>query len=350
MENQNRVWLIALGLIGAIVLLVLATRVQEELRPQPLRAHVAIGVGTEPARIGRIEIRAGTPFFLYAVLEAKGRDGESVFYTEARALTVGGKPVPENRLRPTARFDEARVLWFSVEGARPYLELEESDSLEALEFREIFRADWARAWSLPGSIASAQQEASGGRDGLPVPDFGTLRFHVRIEVFGPQSDITPIHRLHSLAAAELPSEWRRFPTVSATLEGALAPVTRLFGLPQVELAPGAAREEQRTLYEWTERALAFSRLTLLRRLIDETGVAWEDVRWTEVELDGSRQWPQPGDLLQAGPRLVMLLKDEGVEGRLDYDDLCLDFDRGAAIRRLGEIFTGKGVVEWARLQ
>ena len=78
-------------------------------------------------------------------------------------------------------------------------------------------------------------------------------------------------------------------------------------------------------------------------------MAWEDVPWTGVELDGSRQWPQPGDLLRAGPRLVMFLKDEGVEGWLDYDDLCLDFDRGAAIRRLGEIFTGQGVVEWARL-
>jgi hypothetical protein len=31
---------------------------------------------------------------------------------------------------------------------------------------------------------------------------------------------------------------------------------------------------------------------------------------------------------------------------IDYGDLCLDFLEGAAIRRLREVFSGEGLVEW----
>jgi hypothetical protein len=30
-------------------------------------------------------------------------------------------------------------------------------------------------------------------------------------------------------------------------------------------------------------------------------------------------------------------------------DLCFDFEQGAAIRRLGDIFSGEGEVEWLAL-
>ena len=56
-----------------------------------------------------------------------------------------------------------------------------------------------------------------------------------------------------------------------------------------------------------------------------------------------------GDLLRVGNRWVVLLQDRGLEGFLDRDDLCLDFDRGARMRLVGEVFTGDGLVEWAGL-
>ena len=38
--------------------------------------------------------------------------------------------------------DDVRVLWFTVEGVPPYLEVTEAADLEKLQFRETFRADW----------------------------------------------------------------------------------------------------------------------------------------------------------------------------------------------------------------
>ena len=50
-----------------------------------------------------------------------------------------------------------------------------------------------------------------------------------------------------------------------------------------------------------------------------------------------------------GERFVILAYDQGDPGRLDDGDLGFDFDKGAVLRRLGEIFTGEGLVEWAPL-
>lgn len=347
--SGNRVWWIALALLALVLLLLLGGRVQRELLPEPRRAHVAISTDAGAARVGRVELAAGAPFRLHAVLEADSVDGEPVYYTEAEGLVLEGRPVPQQRLRPPRRFADARVLWFSVEGPAPYLEVAEGEALTDLDYREVFRADWARAWSVPGSITSSHLEATGGRDDLPIPPFGTLRFHLRIELFGPESEITPRHRLRSPGADALPAARENFATATVGHADIAHSVARVFGLPQVELPVGASAADKLLLLEWTERDLAFSRVTLLRRLFDEAGVAWEDAGWAEVELDGSQEWLRAGDLLRVGERFVVLYQDRGTPGRLDYDDLCLDFDRGAAVRRLGEIFTGQGLVEWARL-
>ena len=53
--------------------------------------------------------------------------------------------------------------------------------------------------------------------------------------------------------------------------------------------------------------------------------------------------------LSRSVRVVWLLDDRGVADRLDREDLCLDFERGARVRSLRDVFTGDGLVERARL-
>ena len=83
--------------------------------------------------------------------------------------------------------------------------------------------------------------------------------------------------------------------------------------------------------------------------MDSTGMAWEDLSWGSVDLEGSSPWHHAGEPLRAGERLVWLLEDRGRKGVLDRGDLCLDFQRGARVLTLQEVFTGSGLVERASL-
>ena len=56
-----------------------------------------------------------------------------------------------------------------------------------------------------------------------------------------------------------------------------------------------------------------------------------------------------GDLIRAGGRVVVLYEDRGTPGRLDRGDLCFDFEQGAEVLPLSEVFVGEGLLELARL-
>ena len=91
----------------------------------------------------------------------------------------------------------------------------------------------------------------------------------------------------------------------------------------------------------------FSRLYLLRELLGGTAAAAEE--WRRLDLQAGLPWAgrlHTGDLIQVGARWVVLYRDAGEPDLLDADDLCFDFEHGAAIRRLGDIFSGEGEVEW----
>ena len=51
--------------------------------------------------------------------------------------------------------------------------------------------------------------------------------------------------------------------------------------------------------------------------------------------------------MRAGSKVAFTYQDRGVIGRLDESVLCLDFDKGATVRTLGEVFIGEGLVELA---
>ena len=87
--------------------------------------------------------------------------------------------------------------------------------------------------------------------------------------------------------------------------------------------------------------------------LGRSGVEYRNLEWVAVELGVDQRWggegAMEGDLLRVGNRWVVLLQDRGTEQILDRNDLCLDFDKGARMRLVGEVFTGEGLVEWSGL-
>jgi len=354
-DDRKVRWAIIGTVTLVLTLLFFSERVQQELRAEPTAAFVAIEVDGRPqGRFGTVEIPSGTSFKLHAVLEATTRGGERVFFTEATSLLIDGEEVSGSALRPWAGPEKAKILWFSVEGPRPLVSLPEDSSLDSVEFRSLYRPDWPRAWSIPGTVRPVRESATPDARSRGVGTFGTQRYHVRIELFGQSSELIPAATFSSIEPAELPAAAGEFPTVIATLEGGLSLPSRVFGLSQIAMTPAGRQREGVRLNDWYESGLAFSHLLVLRAMVDRADVALDEVTWQPVDLAEGPEWGDasvaPGDLLRAGERIVVIFDDRGTEGHLDYDDLCMDFLEGPKIHRLGEVFSGEGLVEWAALR
>lgn len=354
MDNQTKILVAAVaGIVLVVAVIAFQPAIQESLAPELQIAWVAVEVaGSGVAEIGPVEIEAGTPFELHAVVEAKGRGGP-VYYTEAKALRIEGREVDAARLRRWDRPFEARVRWFTVEASPRYLELATTADFERFRFQERYRSDLPLAWSVPGTVEPAPDENLQDDSALSQREFGTQRYHVAVELYDKIDKVRPKKQVRSWKAEDLFREVDRFPTVRRILPGRLAAVSRVFGLSQLEIAGDAAQELVPRLDELARDGLAFSRATVLRDHLEGAGKSFQDLTWRDVDLvEGSDRWgsgASPGDLLRVGERFVVLYEDRGRSGVLDYEDLCFDFARGAAVRRLGDVFTGSGVVELASL-
>ncbi|MDX1503063.1 MAG: hypothetical protein R3325_11955, partial [Thermoanaerobaculia bacterium] len=156
----------------------------------------------------------------------------------------------------------------------------------------------------------------------------------------------PRSRYRSPGADLLPEGAAGFPTVVASVPGPLGPASSLFTLTQIELRPDAGEAVLERVVELTRRRLAFQRTALLREVLRGMGSQWEELVWEAVE-PGAAPWAGPG-LVRVGARVVLAHRDLGTPGVLDEGDLVLDFDRGARLLRLGDVFQGEGLVERAR--
>jgi hypothetical protein len=316
-ERETRIlWAVVAGVILVAVLFGLGGRVKQELAPEPRAAWVAISVGDDPVAVsGPLEMAAGEPFTLHAVLEAEDWRGERVFFTEAEGLRLGGELIPASALRRWTGSEEVRILWFTVEGGPPFLEVAQASDLERLQFRESFRADWPQAWAVPGSVKPSRQRLLAGELGDMAAEFGTQRFHARIEFSGQANAVVPRLRVSSWGAAEVERESERFTSVSARLAGALAAPSAVFGTPQVEVVEGAEAKLVAAVGELWQRRLAFSRLMPLRQMLERVDRSWEELSWRAVDLEEGPAWgaggAAPGDLLRVGERFVILVSDEG---------------------------------------
>ncbi len=356
METQSsRLFLIVITLVGlAVVAFLLQPAVVEQLAPKLQTAWVGIeAAGSGIAEVGVVELEVGDSFTLHAVLEARDRQDRPVYYTEAPRLSLGGEEVPAASLAVWERPRRIKVRWFTVEGERPYVALDAETGIAGFVFEEFLRSDWPVTWSVPGEIDAAHDNHLANDSVEDSQRFGTQRYHVRIELYDDKKGLIPDQVVRSWGVNDLKQQVSRFPTVRMTLPGVVGPASRVFGLTQLEPPPGAGRAIGEQIEELAANDVAFSRLTVLRDQIQRAGRRLEDLSWTTVDLAGDARWGRdavPGDLLRAGDRVVVLYRDRGEPGVIDYQDLCFDYVQGVAVRALDEVFIGSGnAVELASL-
>ncbi len=348
MEAQSsRLFLIVITGVGiAAIAFLLQPTVVEQLAPKLETAWVGIEVaGSGIADVGRVELATGDTFTLHAVLEARDRQGQPVYYTEAPRLSFAGEEVAADRLERWDRQRRIKVRWFTVEGERPFVALDAKTGVAGFEFEEFLRSDWPISWSVPGEVEAAHDNHLATGTAEETQRFGTQRYHVRFELYRDKHALIPDDVIRSWGFAELRANVERFPTVKMTLPGAMSPVSKVFGLTQLEPPPGSGRDFIKEIEELADADIAFSRLTVLRDQIRHAGRRLEDLTWGTVDLAGDARWGQdvaPGDLLRAGDRVVVLYLDRGTPGVIDYQDLCFDFVQGVAVRALDDVFIGSG--------
>ena len=349
MRGNRLLFLIVAAIVAvAAVVLWFLPRAERLRAPALAAAWVGVEVGGDGvARTGDIEMTAGRDFRLHAVLatERRGDDGagDPVYYSAAPRVEIDGRRFEALPPEEIGGLGWVRMLWFSVEHGVPFRELDEGADLERFEYEPFFRPEWGNAWSIDG-VLEAHFDGWLEKDGPEIDrNFGTLRYQVWIEAALDEDALVPDQRVKSPA---LPGATR----LEARLPGALAAPSAFFGLPGIHRGEGewdagaAAR-----LRQLQDDRLAFSQVSVLRAILDAGVVAWEDLVWELAPLDGSAAWsaagegsPAPGDLVHVGDRWAVLFADsdaEGVAGMLDGADLCLDFDAGATVRRLDQIFT-----------
>lgn len=356
MDKEKIFYLVvALIALGAIFLL-LQPQVEDTFAPQPESAWVAIQPqGEDLAVVGPVEIDAGTPFRLHAVVAARARDGELIYYTEAERVVLGGDEIAPEHLRRWDRSRTVKLRWYTVEGRWPYLPLDAESGVQDFQMQEFLRAQWPLSWSVAGEIDVANDDHLEPDRRSGRQRFGTQRFQVRFQLYNRPDDLVPTYSIASWGVDELKEHVEEFPTVTAVLPGAPGPASAVFGLTQ--LAPPSDPPEgmRERISELAEHRVAFSRFTVLRDQVRAAGLDFGELRWDEVELDGIARWVSadgdvsprdgsprdiaPGDLVRVGNRVVVAWQDQDEDGFFDYDDLCFDYVQGAEVRTFGDIFS-----------
>ena len=355
MTSRTLVSLFVLAIAAALgVVLWWLPRAADKARPVPTAAWVGIEAnGSGVAFVGPVRIEAGTSFRLHAIVEARDPEGETVLYTDASEVRFpDGRVFGGDAVGPWDQPATPRAVWFSVEGNVPFLPLAQGARLERFELQEFSRPEWGRGWTVTGSLAShgADQIEGFGAE----RDFGTQRYQVWMEISEDERAIVPDLRLKSPGPDEALTRTSDFPTVVAALGGAAAKPSSVFGLTQIEPPEGADGALLDRLVELERAGLAFSRLGLLRDTLAEKELRYEELTWRLLDLNAGTPFSEvaAGDLLRVGARWVFLHEDAGVPGVVDPEDLCFDYDAGAVVRPLSEVFKGVeggGDVEWAEL-
>lgn len=354
--KNNRTFLLILVGLGLLVAgIVLRPKLAEQLAPRLTAVHVAIEpAGSGVARVGRVELTEGQAFQLRAVVEARRRNGDPVYYTDASRLQIGNEEIAAERLEPWSRNDIIKLRWFTVEGKTPYVRLSPGSGIDNFRMEEFARSDWPMAWTIPGEIDAANDNHfSGGK--AAAQSFGTQRYHLRFEIYAAEKDLVPIETLRSWGVSELRAEIERFPAVVVSVPGPTGPMSRVFGLTQLEPPADGDAALLSQIDELHRHGVAFSRFTLLRELVSSHNKLWQDLRWQTLSLAGDTAWRTAagsadagvaaGDLLRVGDRVVVLYRDAGLPQKLDPEDLAFDFERGARLSPLREIFSGDGELE-----
>jgi hypothetical protein len=348
-RESRRIWWITGGALLALVALRYLPQIENPLDPEPVAAHVAVlAEGETVASDGAHELVAGRPFRLFAVLEAKDWRGNRVWFSEAPALRLGGREIPSGALRRWPDDPNLKVRWFTVEGAPAYVEVATTADLDRFRLEENFHPAWGSGWSAPGVIDPRLVVRDPDSPLRPLL-FGTQRYAVRIELYAEPGALTPKRRVASPGAESILADAGRGTRVVGSLPPPLARFSVTFGRPELE--PSAALDPAGVarLAQLVDAGFVFARAPLLAAHLADNGAAAAALSWQPIDLASERPpWGSAvgaGDLLQAGPRVVVLFRDEGEPGRLDPADLVFDPWQGLRIRRIDEIFRGEEGLE-----
>ncbi len=352
MENRA-FWIIVALLVLGIGFVFLQPTVEDRLAPTLTEAWVAIEVeGTGVARVGPVEIDEGTGFTLHAVVGATKRNGDTVYYTAADRLKIDDQEIPAESLQPWDRNRPVKIRWYTLEGRSPFMTLG-TEGISTFRFESFLRSDWPLAWSIPGAIDPANDDHLQSDDAVPRPMLGTQRFRTQLELYRFADDLLPTQVVRSWDVDDLKREVERFPTVTVVSNDGAREVSRWLGLTQLVPPADPPVELVRQIDELARHRIAFSRLTLLRDLARASGTSFGNLVWSSLDIAEQMRWPsdaQAGDLLRVGDRVVVLFRDRGEPGLVDYQDLCFDFVQGIEVRALGDVFSGEGLsVEIARM-
>jgi hypothetical protein len=350
------VWWVAAGLVAALVAWRFAPTWSEPFRPRLLAASVVVlPEGAAVASDGRHEIEAGRPFRLFAVVEAETFGGERIYFSEAPALSLGGREVPSAAIRPWPADRRALVRWLTIEGFAPYLAVASAADLDRFRLNENFRPEWGTGWSIAGTVDPRLALLEAGSPLRPLP-FGIQRYAVRVELFDAAGALAPTARWSSPGAEIALAEPARLPTVVAALPPPVAVVSAAFGRTQVDPQPGLSPELESRLSGLVARDFAFEEPALLAAHLAAAGVGADALEFETITLGaGGPRWDEQvgaGDLLRAGDRIVVLYRDADGGGHLDPGDLVFDLHRGLRVLAAAEVFeseTGELRLDHARI-
>jgi hypothetical protein len=348
-RESRRIWWIAGAALALLIALRFLPEVENPLAPEPVAAHVALlADGDTVARDGFHELAAGRPFRLFAVLEAKNWRGDTVYFSEAPALALGERAIPAAAQRRWPEDPLLKVRWFTVEGFAPVLDVSSTADLERFRLNDEFHPEWGDRWTVTGVVDPRLVQLEAGSPLRPLP-FGTQRYAVRIERFAESGALTPKWRAAAPAADAVLADPALGTRLVASLPPPLARLSGAFGRPELAPAAGLDPAVAARVESLVAAGLAFVRSPLIAAHLAENGTAAAALRWRPIDLAHERPaWGDvvaAGDLLQAGPRIVVLFRDEGEPGRLDSADLVFDLWQGLRIRRIDEIFHGEGGLE-----
>ena len=356
-DSSRILWIVVLLVVGALVALRFRDRIAAPFQDRAVAAFVALlPEGETVARDGEHRLAAGARFRLFAVLEAKTFTGGTVWFTEAPALSLGGREIPAAALR---RWTEggrvARVRWWTLEGFAPYLPAASSADLDRFQLTGAFHPEWGAGWSVDGVVDPRNAQLESDSPLRPLP-FGSQRWQVRIELLAGPEALTASEGAASADGAEALARPGAATALVAALPEPLALVSAVFGLTQVDPGPELAPADVERVAGWRRQGLVFERVALLRGHVEAAGADPATLAWRRVDLDAAPpEWGAAGvtrgDLLQGGGRIVVLFRDLGETGRLDRGDLVFDFFKGAKVRRIDEVFREAGglALQWAPL-
>ncbi len=327
--------LVAAAIVGVIAALFLGGRVRQAFRPVLKEVRVVTATADDPLyRDGVRHLRPGEAFTAAVALRLERRGKGSYWTAPVERIELGGTPLPHEVVPGWPEADRSvRVLWMTVESVHLGGELTPGEEADLLEYRTFLAPEMGR------DLIAAREPEPHNDDFLAPEDQpraggpGTLRLAARVEVVADPSDMAPLQAATSPAGPDPLA-----PGIATVMrawevpDGVRPEAGELFGLPGFEPPPDAGDGVTARLAALARDRVAVSSATFVGTaiagdpaldpasfpVVAQTRLAGGRILSGRGPVTWSRQ-VRPGDVLDAGGHLYLLLGDDG-DGILDLDD------------------------------